>query len=435
VIWTTGVSAPAYLYLGTSKHSLTRKIHGTESRYKYLDYTSGYIKKVNVTGLMPSTTYYFKLTRGITTYIGNFTTVPAVGSPITLTLVADVGTSIYSIETMQNQQKTGGQAILMIGDFSYADSFQPRWDVFQRLWEQFVGTKPLFYCQGNHELEQAWPYGNGGTYAFTEFGGINGFLPTSSRYASTMAASSAVFAPGGVEKELFTSTNLGMAHIIALNSYFTYSKYTVQWAWIQYDLGAVNRAVTPWSIAIMHAPWYISTYSHFLEGETMRAIFEPFVRKFGVDIVFHGHVHVYERFTNVYDYRADPCGPAYISIGNGGNHEGASSWSGPGFQPNATNAESPVLFNIAGGAEPAISAFREYTYGHGTLTIYNATSALWQYFRNEDNATFAADSTWLSSHASTYKACQALAAYPLGTYPKYSLPNADGTTNSWYPIA
>ncbi|KAF5197484.1 Purple acid phosphatase, partial [Thalictrum thalictroides] len=44
-----------------------------------------------------------------------------------------------------------------------------------------------------------------------------------------------------------------------------------------------------------------------------------------VDVVFAGHVHAYERFTNVYDDRADDCGPVHITIGDGGNREGLAS--------------------------------------------------------------------------------------------------------------
>jgi acid phosphatase type 7 len=57
----------------------------------------------------------------------------------------------------------------------------------------------------------------------------------------------------------------------------------------------VNRSETPWLIVLMHAPWYNSYNYHYMEGETMRVMYEPWFVKYKVDLVFAGHVHAYER--------------------------------------------------------------------------------------------------------------------------------------------
>lgn len=71
--------------------------------------------------------------------------------------------------------------------------------------------------------------------------------------------------------------------------------YTPQWHWLQDELKRVDREKTPWLIVLMHAPLYNSNEAHYMEGESMRAVFESWFVHHKVDIVFAGHVHAYER--------------------------------------------------------------------------------------------------------------------------------------------
>ena len=48
----------------------------------------------------------------------------------------------------------------------------------------------------------------------------------------------------------------------------------------------------------------------------------PIFIKYRVDVVFAGHVHAYERNAGVECGEASATGPMYITLGNGGNHEG-----------------------------------------------------------------------------------------------------------------
>jgi 3',5'-cyclic AMP phosphodiesterase CpdA len=72
-------------------------------------------------------------------------------------------------------------------------------------------------------------------------------------------------------------------------------KYTPQYKWLEAEFPKVNRSETPWLIVLMHAPWYNSYNYHYMEGETMRVMYEPWFVKYKVDLVFAGHVHAYER--------------------------------------------------------------------------------------------------------------------------------------------
>jgi len=77
-------------------------------------------------------------------------------------------------------------------------------------------------------------------------------------------------------------------------------KYTPQYKWLEAEFPKINRSETPWLIVLMHAPWYNSYNYHYMEGETMRVMYEPWFVKYKVDLVFAGHVHAYERTVSSY---------------------------------------------------------------------------------------------------------------------------------------
>lgn len=72
-------------------------------------------------------------------------------------------------------------------------------------------------------------------------------------------------------------------------------KYTPQWTWLKEELKRVDREKTPWLIVLMHVPLYNSNEAHYMEGESMRAVFESWFIHYKVDVIFAGHVHAYER--------------------------------------------------------------------------------------------------------------------------------------------
>ena len=84
----------------------------------------------------------------------------------------------------------------------------------------------------------------------------------------------------------------------------------------------VDRSQTPWLIVQYHAPVYHTYYTHYKEQECFASIYEPLFLQFGVDVVLNGHVHAYERTHPVFQYQLNPCGPIYLTIGDGGNIEG-----------------------------------------------------------------------------------------------------------------
>jgi len=95
-----------------------------------------------------------------------------------------------------------------------------------------------------------------------------------------------------------------------------------QFNWFLADIGAVDRARTPWVIVAWHQPAYNSYQTHYKEFECGRQQIEPYLYANGVDLVMHGHIHAYERTYPVNNYSVDQCGMRWITIGDGGNVEG-----------------------------------------------------------------------------------------------------------------
>ncbi|KAL0843602.1 hypothetical protein Bca101_016847 [Brassica carinata] len=162
-------------------------------------------------------------------------------------------------------------------------------------------------------------------------------------------------------------------------------KYTPQYMWLEQEFPKVNRTETPWLIVLMHSPWYNSYDYHYMEGETMRVMYEPWFVKNKVDVVFAGHVHGYERSERIsniaYNVVNGICrpvkdlAPVYITIGDGGNLEGLST--------------------IMTEPQPEYSAFREASFGHAIFSIKNRTHAYYGWHRNQDGYAVDGDTMWL----------------------------------------
>jgi len=86
--------------------------------------------------------------------------------------------------------------------------------------------------------------------------------------------------------------------------YFTYFRKNVQFfvldsnamdpqqlAWLD---NALKESVSPWKICYFHHPLYSNAGRHGSEFE-LRVVLEPLFVKYGVNVVYSGHDHVYER--------------------------------------------------------------------------------------------------------------------------------------------
>ena len=226
-----------------------------------------------------------------------------------------------------------------------------RWDSYGRLIQSSASRIPWQVIEGNHEEEVVE--------------GKQGFLAYETRFYTPSSFSESNTA-------LYYSYEVTGLHVIMLGCYADYTRKSQQYKWLEKDLAKVDRSRTPWLIVGMHAPWYNSNVAHQGEMENMRSTMEDLLFDNGVDMVFAGHVHAYERSLRVYRQRLNDKGPMYVNIGDGGNREGLSN---DYLKPTAE-----------------WSAFREPSYGMGILNVLNSTHAVWEWHRNQDGVMAVGDS-------------------------------------------
>nr|GMD44443.1 probable purple acid phosphatase 20 [Ipomoea batatas] len=366
ISWITEDSGtPATVDYGTSPGNYQFSADGTTTEYTYLLYKSGEIHDVVIGPLNSNTVYYYRCGgSGGSAPEYSFKTPPS-GFPIKFAIVGDLGQTDWTKTTLEHIGKSNYDMLLLPGDLSYADRYQPLWDSYGRLVEPEARRRPWMVTQGNHEVESI-P------------------LLHSNRFTAYNARWQMPYEESGSESNLFYSFDVAGVHVVMLGSYADFEAGTDQYRWLKADLGKVERAKTPWVIVIVHAPWYNSNTAHQgeYEGDGMKAAMEELLFEAKTDIVFAGHVHAYERFTRVYKEEANDSGPLYITIGDGGNREGL-----------ATKYIDP---------QPKISLFREASFGHGELEVLNGSHARWTWHRNDDNVGVVADSIWIRSFSSQH---------------------------------
>ncbi|MCA1719103.1 MAG: metallophosphoesterase [Actinobacteria bacterium] len=112
------------------------------------------------------------------------------------------------------------------------------------------------------------------------------------------------------------------AHFVALDSELYYDDEggdsERQKAWLERDLGETRQ---PWKFVFFHRPPYSS--SEHGSDLVVREDLEPTLARHGVDVVFSGHDHDYERTVQIK-------GVTYVVTGGGGKdlyEAGESEWT------------------------------------------------------------------------------------------------------------
>ncbi|XP_057534794.1 purple acid phosphatase 15 [Amaranthus tricolor] len=419
-------SVKSVVHYGTLKYPLIHEATGYSQVYSQLypfeglqNYTSGIIHHVRLTGLKPSTLYYYRCGDPYLSAMSglfHFRTMPIPGPnsyPAKIAVFGDLGLTYNSTATISHVASNNPDLLLLVGDVTYAnlyltngtgsdcyscsfpqspihETYQPRWDYWGRFMQHLISRVPIMVVEGNHEIEEQVDQKTFEAYS-TRFA-----------FPSEESQSSSTF---------YYSFNAGGIHFVMLGAYIAYNESADQYKWLEKDLAKVDRDITPWLVVAWHPPWYSTYKAHYREAECMRVAMEDLLYSYGVDVVFNGHVHAYERSNRVYNYKLDPCAPIHITIGDGGNREkmAIEHADEPGNCPDPSTTPDKFMggfcaanFTSGPGAgkfcwdrQPDYSAYRESSFGHGMFEVKNATYALWTWYRNQDSEKIAGDQVYI----------------------------------------
>jgi acid phosphatase type 7 len=307
--------------------------------------------------------------------IRSFRTAPAAGTVnARFAIVGDLGQFPHSAETMARllRSRNDIDAVILAGDVAYPGHDHRSWDTFFDFMDDYPVAEriPLQICPGNHDIDK-----------LTESNEI--FLAYENRFRMPQVrpAELGVYdGPTGVLDMATTPYPLpyewgnsyyaysyGGARFLMINAYSSMSPGSSQYEWFLQEAKLVNRSVTPWLIVVIHTPLY-NTFSHHLNDPQIFAAkehLEPLFVKYKVNMVFSGHIHAYLRTTNVAMGVPDPKGPVHITVGAGGR-----------------KCSAPFKSIVP---EPWVEVRDATIFGYGVFRILNETVAEWDWIHTGRN--------------------------------------------------
>lgn len=270
--------------------------HGSLNRDKS-DETNGRQHSVKLSGLRPDSIYYYRVGKSAET--ASFRTAPERGATgFTFAVVGDSGDGGADQEAVAGLLRRMDPALILhTGDVVYdsgaMEDYGPR---FFEPYSKLISETPIFPSLGNHDVKTA----DGAAYL------KNFHLPDNN----------------SPHTERYYSFDWGNAHFVALDSELYYddgsSSPQEQKSWLEKDLAAAGGK---WKFVFFHRPPYSS--SEHGSDERIRADLAPIFERYGVNVVFNGHDHDYERTVPIR-------GVTYVVTGGGGKDlyaAGESEWT------------------------------------------------------------------------------------------------------------
>ena len=299
--------------------------------------------RVEVSGLQPSTKYYYKVMSGSSVLAGGddshyFITSPNDGDePFTVWALGDSGISatLGSGEHPNQSAVRDGflnvtplrvlSFLIHLGDIAYYEGTDTQYQRgFFESYPTILRALTTWPTQGNHDMSANAYYDIFSLPRLGQAGGVSS------------------------NSEMYYSWDYGNAHFVSLNSEGTSSRAAMQ-AWLRDDLSATTKT---WRIVIFHHPPY-SKGSHDSDDPTdsygkmqyMRETILPILEQYGVDLVMSGHSHSYERsyFLNGHYGLSSTFSESYKVAATSGRDEQAYTKSGL-----VSQANSGTVYLVAG---------------------------------------------------------------------------------------
>ena len=381
--------------------------------------TAGGHLEAQLSGLQPDTTYYYSVGgAGSALATRSFRTAPEAGAVpadgnTRLWLVGDSGTITDGVSEDNPEgdypgqaaqvlagfeayrQATGGEAVdlfLALGDNAYEAGTDHEWQKsFFELYTDILSSAQVVPTIGNHEMGfgeldlcffTAIPCGvsgfvNGGVSSSTDpdsYDGDGDLVPdgTGMPYLDIFSLPTSGDV-GGVASgtEQYYAVDYGNVHVVSLDSQLSARDDTTRATmrgWLEDDLSANTL---DWTVVIFHHPPYTKGENHDSDdaGDSafdrpmadMRREFTAVFEAYGVDVVYSGHSHSYERSYYLRGHR----GPSetfsaaeHAELVDNDPARPASGREGEPYQqlsPTSGGIDDRVVYSVAGSSGKADS--------------------------------------------------------------------------------
>ena len=320
------------VYYGTSPQALDRTI---EVESESIDH------EVLLENLLPDTLYYYRV-NGANENVFSFTTPPAEGDakPTRVWILGDSGTADSNAESVRDafykfNRGSTTDMMIMLGDNAYdngADSDYQK--AFFNVFAPSLYSTPVWSTIGNHDASI-----DSGSAYFDIF-----TLPSDGKTGGV---------PSGTEA--YYSFNYANIHFVCLDSEVSDRSPTgAMYSWLMTDLVANTQ---DWTVVFFHHPPYSKgTHNSDVINSAMSDMRENFTAIFemyGVDLVFTGHSHNYERSFPVLGHRgtSDTFLPGMKTDSGNGRKDGDGAYS-----KLYNSNDSGIIYTVAGSAGKARSA-------------------------------------------------------------------------------
>ncbi|MCX7096136.1 MAG: metallophosphoesterase [Methylobacter sp.] len=398
------------LCVGTDMKQLSREVKAIV--------TAGEHKEALITGLAPDRTYYYSVGGASTAPVNQyFKTSPLPGS-----LPGDGNTRIWIVGDsgsgtdedsgnagkaaavrdgmLKYVSKHGGEAIdmfLMLGDNAYLNGSDANYQqgVFD-LHKDFLKNTAMWSTIGNHEMGTAHidycdikdrngvPLAPCGEVVRDDPGVSSSADPNSWVDGVTQASGSMPYLDiysfpakgeaGGVASgtEQYYSFNQGNVHVVSLDSQLSARDNDQRAAmrqWLISDLSANNL---DWTIVIFHHPPYTKGANHDSDDTEnnivdrpiwdIRNEFVPVFDEYGVDLVYSGHAHTYERSYYLHNHTGTSdtySHKAYAELVKGDPNAPASGQGSESYaqlSPSSGGIDNRVVYTVNGSSGKANTA-------------------------------------------------------------------------------
>jgi hypothetical protein len=281
---------------------------------------------VTLTGLTPAAKYFYRVragkqsltpTSGVTDADFHFITAPEPGDngAVHFLVMGDGGEgNKYQRAITYQMEQAPHEFLVHTGDVVYDNGTDAEWSLnYYPVYRNLIRNRPWFLSLGNHEyLGSGVYYVVGAEYAtkgerlMTEDAFLaaaekdpNPLVFKSQKEGTAEAYLENAFLPERPGRERYYSFDWGAVHVAMLDSNRSRTPGEPgdpQYQWLETDLKASKA---PWKVVAFHHPMTSigkPAYLFSVEGVTdWRKDWHPLFERYGVDVVFAGHDHTYQR--------------------------------------------------------------------------------------------------------------------------------------------